>query len=60
MYRNYLNDKASTIQNYKKALSLGYTKTIPTMYETAGVKFDFSTENVQSLVDFVAEKIDGF
>ena len=58
MYRNYLNNKEQTISDYKKALSLGYTKTIPEMYRTAGVAFDFSTEYVQSLVDFIASKIE--
>lgn len=58
MYKNYLDNKSQTITNYKNALSLGYTKTIPKMYQTAGVSFDFSTEYVQALVDFVSSKID--
>jgi oligoendopeptidase F len=57
MYRNYLANKPQTIQNYKKALSLGYTQTIPAVYQTAGVAFDFSTDYVRSLVDFAAAKI---
>ena len=36
-----------------KALSLGYTKTLPELYETAGIKFNFSPVYVQELAGFV-------
>jgi oligoendopeptidase F len=48
-------DKA--IVDYKNALQLGYSKSIPKIYETAGIKFDFSLENMSSLADFVSEKL---
>ena len=48
-------DKA--IVDYKNALQLGYSKSIPKIYETAGIKFDFSLENMRSLADFVSEKL---
>ena len=35
------------------ALKLGYTKSIGEIYETAGVKFDFSASYVKELADFV-------
>jgi oligoendopeptidase F len=53
MWRNYKNDPAKTMEQYKAALALGYTKSIPEVYETAGVKFDFSQEYVSELASFV-------
>ena len=57
IWRNYRNDPEKTIQQYKEALSLGYTKSIGEIYETAGVKFDFSQEYVEELSQFVYEEI---
>jgi oligoendopeptidase F len=57
MYKNYTENKSKAIQNYKDALSLGYTKSIPEIYKTAGVAFNFSKEYVQQLADFILSKI---
>jgi len=53
VWRNYLNNKPAAVEAYKKALSLGYTKTIGEIYETAGIKFDFSEAYIKSLMEFV-------
>jgi oligoendopeptidase F len=37
---------------------LGYTKSIPEIYETAGIKFDFSQEYVKELADFVRAELE--
>ncbi|RYE20220.1 MAG: M3 family oligoendopeptidase, partial [Sphingobacteriales bacterium] len=34
MWRQYRNDKEQALENYKKALSLGYTKTLKELYDT--------------------------
>ena len=57
MWRNYRKDPKKTIQQYKDALSLGYTKSIGEIYETAGVKFDFSQEYVRDLTQFIYQEI---
>lgn len=59
MWRNYKTNAKKTIDQYKAALSLGYTKTIPEVYQTAGIKFDFSPEYVKELMDFVKMEYDG-
>lgn len=59
MWRNYKTNAKRTIDQYKAALSLGYTKTIPEVYEAAGIKFDFSPEYVKELMDFVKGEYDG-
>jgi oligoendopeptidase F len=59
MWRNYKTNAKRTIDQYKAALSLGYTKTIPEVYQAAGIKFDFSPEYVKELMDFVKMEYDG-
>ncbi|CAG5077037.1 M3 family oligoendopeptidase [Parvicella tangerina] len=57
MWRNYKKDPKKTMEQYKAALSLGYTKSIPEVYETAGVKFDFSGEYIGELAAFVKKEL---
>jgi oligoendopeptidase F len=53
IWRNVLKDKKSGLDGYKHMLELGYTVTIPELYEAGKVKFDFSPEYVGELFDFV-------
>jgi oligoendopeptidase F len=57
MWRQYLQNKEQALDNYEKALSLGYTKTLKELYETAGIRFDFSPAYVKELTDFIQERI---
>ena len=58
MWRNYKKDAQKAIQDYKNALSLGYTRTIPEIYATAGIKFDFSEGYVKDLASFVKSELE--
>lgn len=49
---------AENLTPYKNALSLGYTKSIPEIYRTAGARFDFSEAYVTELFDFVRDEYD--
>ena len=53
VWKNYKENPAEGLAAYKRALSLGYTVSIGEVYAAAGIKFDFSTEYIRSLVDFV-------
>ena len=53
VWKNYKENPAEGLAAYKRALSLGYTVSIGEVYEAAGIKFDFSTEYIRSLADFV-------
>ncbi len=53
MWRNYLQNGHQAINQYKNALSLGYTKSIGEIYQTAGIKFDFSEAWIAELSTFV-------
>jgi oligoendopeptidase F len=57
MWKNSQLDYGKTIQDYKKALSLGYSKSIVDIYKTAGINFDFSYQTVSSLAEFVSEEL---
>ncbi len=57
MWRQYRGNKEQALENYKQALSLGYTKTLKELYATAGIKFDFSPAYVAELGNFVKERL---
>ena len=57
VWRNYKANPQKALSDYEQALALGYTKTLPDLYEIAGVKFDFSAENVKALLEFVRNEI---
>ena len=53
IWRNYKQNPEKALDDYDRALKLGYTKTIGEIYETAGIKFDFSAAYVKDLANFV-------
>lgn len=53
MWMQYQQHPQSAIQNYINALSLGGTKTLPALYEAAGLKFDLSPNHIKTLMAFV-------
>lgn len=57
VWRNYKTDKKQALAQYKAALALGYTKSIPDIYETAGIKFDFSAATIKELMAFVQKEM---
>jgi oligoendopeptidase F len=58
VWKNSLANKQRAIEQYKNALSLGYTAPMSTIYETAGVPFDFSSERLQTLAQFIKEQLE--
>ena len=57
MWRSYKDLGEQGLDNYMNALKLGYTKTIGEIYETAGIKFDFSASYVKELADFIKDEL---
>jgi oligoendopeptidase F len=57
MWRAYKENPTQTLHNYISALSKGGTQTLPDLYRTAGISFDFSAEHVASLCAFVQEEL---
>ena len=57
VWKNSLMDKPKAINDYKEALKLAYTKSIPEVYKTAGIEFNFSTKYIKDLAEFVGQQM---
>lgn len=53
LWMQYKKNKQAAIGNYINALQLGGTKTLPQLYEAAGLKFSFAPEYISELMLFV-------
>lgn len=58
IWKNYKENPQKALQQYLEALALGYTKPINEIYETAGIKFDFSLGYIDQLASFVKEELE--
>lgn len=57
VWRNFRNDPVKGLQGYQNALKLGYLRSIPEIYNAAGIKFDFSRAYIKELMDFVKAEL---
>lgn len=57
LWRNYRLHPSAAMEEYFKALQLGYTRTIPEIYQAAGICFDFSEAYIATLMTFVWEEL---
>ncbi len=58
LWMQYQADPHQALQNYIAALSLGGTKTLPDLYEAAGLKLDLSPNHIKTLMEFVTVEIE--
>jgi len=58
MWKQFKEDKEMALDNYTTALSLGGTRTLPELYESAGLKFDLSANHIESLMLFVQKELE--
>jgi len=58
IWRNFKQNKQSALKNYENALKLGYSVTIPEIYKTAGIEFNFSEKYIKELMQFVETEIE--
>ena len=58
IWKNYKENPEKALQQYLDALKLGYTKPMNEIYETAGIKFDFSSSYIKELAAFVKDELD--
>ncbi|HYW31730.1 MAG TPA: M3 family oligoendopeptidase [Gemmatimonas sp.] len=56
--RNAVRDPGEAVAAYKRFLELGGTRSLPELYEAAGVKLLFDADAMGELVAFVEERID--
>lgn len=57
LWMQYKNNKEKALSNYTQALSLGGTRTLPELYDAAGLKFNFSKEHIKQLMEFVSAEL---
>jgi len=53
LWKQFKENKDGAINNYINALKLGGTKTLPQLYEAAGLKFSFAPDYISELMLFV-------
>ncbi len=58
IFKNFKSDESIALNQYMNALKLGYTKSIPEIYKTAGIAFEFSQTYIHSLIDFIKEELE--
>ncbi|KYP15768.1 M3 family oligoendopeptidase [Flavihumibacter sp. CACIAM 22H1] len=57
MWMQFKENKETALDNYTKALSLGGTRTLPELYQAAGISFDLGPNRVKTLMDFTAAEM---
>jgi oligoendopeptidase F len=58
MWMQYQKDPKQALENYMNALALGGTKTLPELYQTAGLEFNFSPVYVKNLMEFTNQELE--
>ena len=57
VWRNSLRDQAKAVRDYRAALSLGGTRTLPELYAAAGARFAFDAATLGELVGLMENTI---
>ncbi|QKS70692.1 M3 family oligoendopeptidase [Paenalkalicoccus suaedae] len=57
LFKNYRQDKEKAIKQYTDALKLGSSKSLPEVYEAAGIRFDFSQDLIKELMEFLQSEL---
>lgn len=58
IWGNYLRDPQTAIRQYRFALSLGATRTVPELYEAAGARFAFDTGTLEYVVQLISRTVE--
>ena len=58
LWLNYKEDPERALANYQTALALGGSRPLPELFETAGIKFDFSQSMLQKIMDAIEKELD--
>jgi oligoendopeptidase F len=58
MWKQYRENPTKALEHYMHGLSLGGTQTLPALYKSAGIDFDFSPEKISELMLFVKKELE--
>jgi oligoendopeptidase F len=57
IWKNFRINREKALDGYINALKLGYSRSIPEIFEAADVKFDFSRGNISELMEFLEDEL---
>ena len=57
IWHNYLREPQSALRQYRHALSLGATRTVPELYAAAGTRFTFNEEIFQRVIALITQTV---
>jgi len=58
LWKQFKENKEKAIENYLGALKLGGTRTLPELFEAAGLQFNFSPDYISELMLFVQGELE--
>lgn len=58
IWKNYKENPEKALNQYEAALRLGYSVSIPELYATAGISFNFSKSYIEELMQLLEKEID--
>jgi oligoendopeptidase F len=58
LWKQFKEDKDKAVHNYLNALKLGGTRTLPELFEAAGLQFNFSPDYISELMLFVQSELE--
>lgn len=58
VWKNYKENGAKALEQFKNALALGYSRPIGEIYNAAGVEFDFSIGYLRKLISFLQSELE--
>ena len=59
LWVHHQSDPAATLQKYRDALSLGGTRKLPELFDAAGIRFDFTRDTLEPLMDQIQDRLTG-
>jgi len=59
IWKNSRRDPKAALEKYKNALALGGSRTLPELFATAGIEFDFSEKTIAPLVCELEQELEG-
>lgn len=58
VWKNFRKDKTEGVRLYKQGLSVGGTQTLPEIFKSAGIRFDFSLKMIGPLMEEVEKELE--
>jgi oligoendopeptidase F len=58
VWRNFRKDPKEGVRLYKRGLSVGGSRTLPAIFEAAGIRFDFSLGMIEPLMEEIGQELE--